>query len=209
MALKCTKLDRSGRARIADFCYRLIGATQNAQEAGSTATSPPPGTEWRRDVTGPWDQSRPTGQAQDPVNARRPSAEPSSPYGDRPGTAERSRRPRRRGREAQGPERPDPYCPALSQASRSRGWLKVNRGYSVTNVPCSSIGIRCGKNKGVPSKAVNCFQPSGHSMSTVTRNRRNLSPASAISSHVRAHVGPARHRAPLFGGDAATVRRGP
>ena len=24
MALKCTKLDRSGRARIADFCYRLL-----------------------------------------------------------------------------------------------------------------------------------------------------------------------------------------
>ena len=24
MALKCTKLDRSGRARIADFCHRLL-----------------------------------------------------------------------------------------------------------------------------------------------------------------------------------------
>ena len=24
MAVKCTKLDRSGRARIADFCHRLV-----------------------------------------------------------------------------------------------------------------------------------------------------------------------------------------
>ena len=45
---------------------------------------------------------RPNRQAA-PVNAGRPSAEPSSPYGGRPRTAERSRQPRRPVREAQQP----------------------------------------------------------------------------------------------------------
>ena len=55
---------------------------------------------------GAWIKARET--VRDRVKARQPSGEPSSPYGGRRRTAGRSRRPRRRAREAQQPAVPSP-----------------------------------------------------------------------------------------------------
>ena len=42
MAVKCTKLDRSGRATIVDFCHRLLGRHLNAQIRWSRPDEDPP-----------------------------------------------------------------------------------------------------------------------------------------------------------------------
>ena len=39
MAVKCTKLDRSGRARIADFCHRLLRLASQQDKHVAPATA--------------------------------------------------------------------------------------------------------------------------------------------------------------------------
>ena len=103
----------SGRAALACISARIWSVPLNAAARTRAGTFPRGRPSFENtDLWSPAPGSKPAKQTvRDRVNARRPSAEPSSPYGGRPRTAGRSRRPRRLAREAQQPAVPSPDRP--------------------------------------------------------------------------------------------------
>ncbi len=96
-------------AKPASSCGSLKAAAQcSSADQGRPVPRGRPSVE-KTDLWNPGSGSKPAKQTvRDHVNARPPSAEPSSPYDGRPRTAGRSRQRRHPGREAQQPAVPSP-----------------------------------------------------------------------------------------------------